>query len=375
MENTNEILVISNELKKQVNYSITEEQLEKITAEALALKVESVDDLKGYGACKAKRNEIVKIRTGLDKERVKIKEEAQAFVKYVDSTARTIRTRLEDIESTLKQQELIVENEIARKKAEHEESQKRKQAERVQILRQYRFDVKFEDLETLTNLSDEDFKALVGKAYESFQQELAQEEQAKKDREAEALRIKELEAESKKKDAELKAMQDKIAEMDRVANEEARKRADEDRARAEAIAKVEREKAQEQERLRLAEQEKARAELAEQKRIADEAEAKRLEVERIAQKEKEQAQRKLQEQEAENERLRQAEELRLKREAELEIKRQQEWRVICEVAEAQKVQPKLLEMAKKNFLTLQACWVEIARLVEELANLVENIEA
>lgn len=293
MENTNEILVISNELKKQVNYSITEEKLEQITAEALALKVEAVDDLKGYGLCKAKRNEIVKIRTGLDKERVKIKEEAQAFVKYVDSTARTIRTRLEDIESTLKQQELIVENEIARKKQEHEENQKRKQAERVETLRQYRFDVKFEDLETLTNLSDEDFKALVTKAYESYTEQLNREEQARKEREAEAQRLKELEAENRKKDAELKAMQDKIAEMDRIANEEARKRADEDRARAEAVAKVEREKAQEQERLRLEVEAKARAE---QDRLQAELNAKEAEKQRFAeeQRQKQEAEAKAQ---------------------------------------------------------------------------------
>lgn len=356
MENTNEIIVLSQELKKQVNYSVTEEKLKELEQEALALKVSAVDDLKGYGLCKAKRNEIVKIRTGLDRERVKIKEEAQAFVKYVDSSARLIRTRLEDLETTLKQQELIVENEIARKKAEHERMLAERRASRIETLRSFRFEVKFEDLETLTHMSDEDFSELSRNAESQFKEELAREQAERQRQEAERKRLAELELENKRREEELRLANEKIAEMQRKANEEARKRAEE-------IAEQERKKAQEQEALRHAEQEKARAELAEQKRIADEAEAKRIE-----------AQRKFQEQQAENERLKQAEEDRILKEKLAKEHEARAWAELCKVAKAEQVQPQLLENARRSFPTLHSAHVEIARLVEELANLVENIE-
>jgi hypothetical protein len=363
MENTNEIIVLSQELKKQVNYSITEERLKEIEQEALALKVAAVDDLKGYGLCKAKRNEIVKIRTGLDRERVKIKEEAQAFVKYVDSSARLIRTRLEDLETTLKQQELIVENEIARKKAEHERMLAERRASRIETLRSFRFEVKFEDLETLANMSDEDFSELSRNAESQFKEELAREQAERQRQEAERKRLAELELENKRREEELRLANEKIAEMQRKANEEARKRAEE-------LAEQERKKAQEQEALRLIEQEKARAELAEQKRIA----AKCIEAEYLAQKEKEEAQRKFQEQQAENERLKQAEEDRILKEKLAKEHEARVWAELCKVAQAEQIQPQLLENARRSFPTLHSAHVEIARLVEELANSVENIE-
>lgn len=285
-----------------IQYNVDEATIQKLKSDYMSLKVANVRDTASYELCKRARKEVRSHRLAVEERRKELKKDALEYGRRVDSAAKEITAQLTEIEEHLKAQEQIVDDEKERKRLEEfrrREALKKERAAKLQAV-----NAQF-DYESLEEMSDNAFTEMLAEA-------TAAHERLQAERKAEQERLAKLEAEA----AEARAKQAKIDEENRKLREEIEAHK---RAKLEAEQKA---VAEEQERL-----------AAEQRKVAAErAEAERQEQERIAK---------------ENARI--AAEKAAKAKAEAQA--------------AKKVRDKkLFDSIKKEFPTLEAAWVEIARL-------------
>lgn len=120
-------IFIGNELEK---FSITNSTIAELRDKYMSLRINGLDDKKGYLMVKAARMDIKAKRIEVDKKRKALTEDALKFQRSINSEAKRITNALEPIENYLKDQEDIVESEKKRIKAEQESIKLAEEAER-----------------------------------------------------------------------------------------------------------------------------------------------------------------------------------------------------------------------------------------------------
>lgn len=306
MENINEL----------ITYDVTESQLAKLREDYLPLIVTGPEDKQGYEVVKTARIKIKGLRVSVEKRRKELKQESLDFGRLVDHRARTITEGLEVIEGHLQAQQDIVDKEKERQRLLAEQAAKEKLQSRMSALQDCHAALRIDQVE---GLSDMDFDSLLTTSQQAFN--AAKIEQERKDQELAALA------------AERLIQQAKIAEQE----------ADAKRLRDELIEKQKQELAEQNRRI-------AEAEAAKQKEIAAIEAAKTAE---LAAK-----QREIDAAEA----IRKAEVL-AQQQKDAQIARE---KAIAEAKAKKAAKNKaLFEQVKNNFPTIEQCWGEIVRLMEE----------
>lgn len=300
-ENTN-----SPELEKTyeapVVFSVTKAQIAELRAKFMGLKVANVNDKASYDLCKKSRGEVRGYRLQVVQEHKLMKAGALAFGRKCDASLRELLEMFEEIESHLKAEEAIIDDEKKRLEEEALRAFTERRNARVAQLQACKVGFNYDEV---ANMTDEAFAAFIAEAQESF-------EVSEKIRIANEARLAELEAERLANEERVKAAQE---ETRKVQAELLRKQQEELAAKEREIAAS-----------RAAEREAERK--ANEERIAREREAAAIK-------------------EAEDKRL--AEEIEKKRLAENEA--------------AKKIaDKKLFDKIKVEFPTLESAWVEIARL-------------
>lgn len=283
-------------------YSVETATIEELKSKFLGLKVANVNDKASYELCKKSRSEVRGYRLALEEERKKLKAQSLDFGRKVDARAKELIAPLEEIETHLKAQEAIIDDEKKRLEEEALRAFTERRNARVAQLQACKVGFNYDEV---ANMTDEAFAAFIAEAQESF-------EVSEKIRIANEARLAELEAERLANEERVKAAQE---ETRKVQAELLRKQQEELAAKEREIAAS-----------RAAEREAERK--ANEGRIAREREAAAIK-------------------EAEDKRL--AEEIEKKRLAENEA--------------AKKIaDKKLFDKIKVEFPTLESAWVEIARL-------------
>ncbi len=269
-------------------YNITDAAIATLEQKYKPLKINGIDDTKGYNAVRAARIDIKTRRIDVEKIRKSLKEESLRFGKAVDGEAKRIMLLLQPIEEHLSLQEKTIFEERLRIKDEAD----RKERERIQnrfkklyemgmifdgfvYVYQSTFDGKKLEVsgEQITNLTDEDYESFCGslgilkKADETRQIE---HDQKKKEEEDRLTKItEEQQAESKRLAADREKIQKEQAEK------EAELQAGKEKLEAEKRELSEKKLKEATEKLRLEEIEKAKKEAAEKAEMEAKAQVKR----------------------------------------------------------------------------------------------------
>lgn len=263
-------------------------------------------------------------RTGIEKKRKELNEDAQSYIRTVNGEAKRLTAAIEAIEEPLKTRKQAVDDERERLKAEAEAAKAQKINDRlVAFLMQAGVTCSVQDAEAWTDAEFENALALARDAYQArlkAEQEAEAERQRIEAERQETLRKQQEEIERQRAELEqIRAAQQ--AELDRL-------QAEQEAARMAHEAELERIRSELAERDRI-EQEKRKAEL--EKFFAEKAEQDRIERERL---EAERAALV-----AENERLAKIEADRLEalRQQEEAARKAEEERVAAEIAEQQRI--------------------------------------
>ena len=292
-----------------ITYSVTDANIASLKAEFMPLVVNGFEDKEGYELCKKARIRVKSLRCDVEKRRKELKQDSLEFGRLVDSKAKAVTNALLEIETHLQSQQDIVDKEKLRRQQQQEAEARAKLQARIDALQECQ--VPF-NVESVRQMTDEQFALELGAAKIICANRIAT-EKAEKERLAllEAERI-EQQRKLAEQEAEAKRLRDELLEKQRaeIAEQERKLAEIREAERKAQEAKAEAERALERERL---------AALAEQERVAKEAEKARL--------------------------------------AELAAKEAAE-------AEARKAikDAELFEWIKAKFPTLEAAWVEIARL-------------
>ena len=277
----NEVQTMTTEQKALIEYKITPAEIQKQVDGYLTLKV-LPDDPKSYQQAHAARMVCVKTRTGIDKRRKELGEDARSWVNAVNKAAKDLTLLIEPAESYLTD-ELGVED---GRRAEVKAEKAKKEAERIAGIK-YRIDtMKAATLgiqahpstllrEMMTRILDTELAADV------FQEFLTEAEQAREKVVSDLMIAidarKKWEKEEAKRKAENewleKIRQEQAAEAARQAEE--RRKIDAEKAAIEAQKKAEADRiAREAWEKKTAEEAKAKAEKDAAERIEREAKAK-----------------------------------------------------------------------------------------------------
>lgn len=297
--------------------------LEELRAEIKNLKVLSEEDLEGYKEIKSFRTQkVTKIKSAIEEKRKELKKFYLDAGRAIDGRAKEITLQLQSMIDYCRQNEAIVDDAVARRKAEEEAVKKARVDEFIQKL----FAIEVQpNMLFLDNCSDDDFN------------EFYLAEKAKFDeRKAEEVRLA------------------KIEEEKRLAQEK------EEQLRREALAKQEAELEQERQRLaKIREEEELKLAKEREALRQKELEIQRQEAERQAKIAEEERQKRLEEQkklEAEQEKVRLEEE----RKAQEEQARIEREALLAKEAKDKK----LLEDIKLKYPTLEEAWLAIFKLIK-----------
>jgi len=217
------------------------------------LKINGIDDRKGYGLVRSKRLELRDLRIQIENQRKDLKADALKFGQKVDAEARRLTALVEPTELALKAEEDRIDNEREAIRVAEENARKRRLDDRVAAFQGYLYPITASALEAM---SDEEYESTLVAAKQLHEERMERER-------IEAERV-----------AKEKAEQDRIAAEKQRADAEAR----EQEARKLAAERIEMDR---QKREHALEQ----AKLAEQQRIEREAiaaERKKLDDERAA---------------------------------------------------------------------------------------------
>jgi hypothetical protein len=256
------------ELTKQA----TDAAIAELSKKYLSLKINGLNDEKGFKDVHAARMDVRNRRIAVEKKRKELKEDALKFGKAVDAEAKRITGLLAPIEEHLEAEESAVENEKKRIK----EEQERKEQERIQArfnrLFEYgcRFDGKdfsihgFVIPQSLAKSANDeqyaDICAEIEKRIEAENARIAEEERLRKEEEERLAKVREEQEAEARRLAEIARKQKEEEERIRAEQEESARKLQEER---EAL---EREKREIEERKSREEAEKKRQEELEQAR-------------------------------------------------------------------------------------------------------------
>lgn len=311
-------------IEELIVYSVTDAAIAKMQTEYGVLKVNGINDKEGYELCNRARINVKSLRVDVEKKRKELKADSLSFGRKVDAEASRISAQLESIETHLKSQQDIVDNEKLRIKQEAEAKEKAEFDRRINLLQSVKAVFSLDAVKVMTL---EDFEMLYEgalAAHEHDEEQRIRNEEKLRALEAQAAennaKIRAQEEENRKLQADLIAKQKaEIAEKEAQIEKERKAREEEDRKR------------QESESARIAKENAAKA--AEEKKRADEerarveAENKRIAAERAEKEKAEQA------------------------------------RIAAEKEAAKKIDDeRFFNLIKEKFPTVELAWVEIARL-------------
>lgn len=252
--------------------------------EAMSIIVTDINDVEGMQKAKEMRKKLSKIRTGLEAERKKIKEESLRTSNAIDGLANFIKLGIIEAEKHVETQEKFAiekENERIREIMDT----------RINSLMPYLEEGK--DPRTmfkLESLSDEDFNTLLDYTKEQWEKaetiRLQKEKEAEEEAEKERERLRKIEEDNKRlrkeaeeaKARELEKEKEKEAELAKAREEYHKKQQEEIKKHEAERAKKDAELKEQREKTRLLQEEKEQQERRErEKKEADEKERKRIE--------------------------------------------------------------------------------------------------
>lgn len=223
-----------------------------LVKEAEAINVTDPADAEGLFRAREKRLALVKIRTGAEKARVKVKDEALRLCKSIDKVASVIPLLTEGVEARLMDMEKMVERAEAARKA-------KLKAERAQALAPYGVNP---ELYKLDEMSADQFTSLLADTKAGHEARLAAEKKAAEERAAaEKARAEE--------DARIRAENERLRKEKEAAEQAAaaeRAKAEKERRAIEDKARKEREAAEAEAKKERAAREKLEQEKAEAER-------------------------------------------------------------------------------------------------------------
>lgn len=251
----------------------------KLAEQYGGLKIDGIDDKKGFALVHDARLEVKHLRVAVEKKRVELKADALAYGRAVDSEAKRLTGLLEPIETHLEAEETAVVQERERIKQAAAEAHKAKVKARFDLLKAVGFDG---DYMAVPEMTDDAFADAVAKAraakeerdrLASLEREAA--EQRRITEQAEAARLRQIEAEAQEQARKAAAEVEARRQAEEAAQAEQRRK-EKEALNAERIRLAEIQAEQEAERQRLAEQqrqielERARQEAAERSRMETE---------------------------------------------------------------------------------------------------------
>ncbi len=345
----------------EITYPIVDTAIDLMREQYLAIQVKGVNDKENYDLAKKALTDTKAKRIAVEKRRKELKADSLEFGRRVDSVAKGLTARLEEIESHLEAQRAIVDDEKARLAREEAEKKEAEINRRDALLRSVRAFYTRPSIEQMSEVKFEQVYSEAKAAFEAEQDRIKKEreeaERLRKEAEERERKLREQEAENRRlqeelirrQQAEIEAQKQREAEATRQRQEAERK------AEAERLAKEKAEKDR-IEAIQRAEREKVAAEarrVQEEKDAAERLENQRLEAERrqaeAVKAAKEEAERKA---------------IQAKALADYEAK--EERRKAEEEAARKIANEKLFEEIKASFPTLESAWTEIARLRAEL---------
>lgn len=222
-----------------VKYNVNEAEIAKMSDIYMHLTIKDIDDKEGIESVHSARMTMVHHRNDVNKLRKKANEKAQVYIKNNNTNAKKLVDLMEPIETHLKNEEIVIVNELNRIEAEKEAAEKLRIQKRVDALFTVGVVLPYFDVDMLSDHEYEEMfeTAKTNHAAERLRQD--EERKAKKaeekklaDERAEIERIKkEQDAKAKEQEEKEKALQ---AEKDKI---EADKKAEEDRKNREAFEK------------------------------------------------------------------------------------------------------------------------------------------
>lgn len=244
---------IKNELAK---YNLPDAKIAEMKARYLPLKVNNIEDIENYMACKEAHQEVKKVRIAIENKRKELKSSSLEFGRAVDAEAKRLTVGVSEVEEHLAAQRKVVEDEKKRiqeererKIKEEEERLRREEEARLEAIRkeqeekERKLQVEREKIEAEKRANEEEKARL--------QAEKEKQEQDKKDAEEAKRR-----AEQEEKDR-ARLEKERAEEVERAKKEAADRAVREEKERAEREAK---EKADAEEAARVkAEKEKLMA--------------------------------------------------------------------------------------------------------------------
>jgi DNA repair exonuclease SbcCD ATPase subunit len=342
---------------ESIAFPVAVEQIAELSAAYMPLAITDVNNTEQFEAVHKARMVMVKLRTGLDKERKKLNEDAKKRIDKVNGDAKKLFELMAPIESHLDAEENKVKEEKKRIAIEEEEKRQAMITERCRMISECDAMV---PLDKVSAMSSGEFGVLILKlrADKAARDEKAAADAAEQARiaevnriEAEKLAAERAELKRQRKEQEATAAEAKRIEDDRIATENARL-----------------------EKIRLDQLEEQRKIDAEKKRIADADAARQREVE-LENAKREAAEKAVRD--AEEKRQREAAQAKAKADAdEAERKRQEQLRpdrekllaveALVDAIKVPDVSPAAEQMAIRVRMALQTCSQQIINAVSPL---------
>ncbi|QDV09310.1 hypothetical protein Poly30_48680 [Planctomycetes bacterium Poly30] len=116
------------------NYSPTDAGIAELAAKAGGLQIEDIDDREGYQAVSTVRKEVKAVRVQVEKTRKALKADALEYGRAVDTEAKRITAALLEIEEPLHEQEKLIDEQRAERRAAEEAAAKAVLDDRVTML-------------------------------------------------------------------------------------------------------------------------------------------------------------------------------------------------------------------------------------------------
>jgi len=250
--------------QREIRFNVDENQIATMREKVLPLKIDGVDDKKGYLAVRTARLELVALRAGVEKDRKEQKADAIEFGRKLDTRAKEITVLIEEIEKPLHDMEKAIDAEREAQAAARQKAKDDMVAAREQAFADVGVTLPFSERINLYSMTEEDFQAKLEDATLAYRLKVEREEEEAAElarlraEEAERQRIKDeeerqaREAEAARVEEQRKKNEEEAAELARQRREfeerQAAARAEEERKEREAKAAKDLEEAQERAR-------------------------------------------------------------------------------------------------------------------------------
>lgn len=213
-----------------ITYSVTDAALSEMRSKYIGLRVCGLDDAEGYAQCKVARDIVRKTRLSVEERRKELKAESLIFGKAVDSEARRIFEKIEEVEGHLVGQLRIVDDE--KKRLEDEAIRKAKERIDQRAAQLIAFGAAF-NLDEVSKMTDEAFDDLLSLSESRFRA-------AQRKQEEERQRLEQLEKERAAQDELLAAEREKTRQLEAEAAQMRKEQADREHEQAHKVEEEQR---------------------------------------------------------------------------------------------------------------------------------------